>query len=90
MEVQVVVPRSRDLHGGNGGELSIRQVESSAHPIAQALDADTEEVVEELAVPRPREKMPRRGRGMVKTNCRCGTSKQRTRAIHSPVVRTLR
>ena len=30
-------------------------------------------------------KIPRRGFGIVNTNCRCGTSKQRTRAIQSPV-----
>jgi hypothetical protein len=46
MEVQVV---AKSLHGGDGGELSIRQVKADAHPVAQALDADTEEMVEELA-----------------------------------------
>jgi len=46
MEVQVI---AECLHGGDGGELSIRQIEPCAHPVAQALDADPEEVVEGLA-----------------------------------------
>ena len=37
------------LHGGDGGELAVGEVEAGAHPVAEALDGDVEEVVEELA-----------------------------------------
>ena len=46
MEVQVI---AEGLHGGDGSKLSVRQVEPSTHPFAQALDTDVEKVVEELA-----------------------------------------
>ena len=46
MEVEVV-PES--LHGGDGGELSIRQLESRPHPISEAFDGCAEEMIEELA-----------------------------------------
>ena len=46
VEVQVI---AESLHGGDGGELAIGQVKSDPHPVAEALDGDAEEVVEELA-----------------------------------------
>jgi len=66
---------------GDGGDLPIGKIEAFAEPVAEAFDGVAVEEVEKVAVPRPREKMPRRGRGMVKTNCRWGTSLQREWAI---------
>jgi len=46
MEVQVV---AEGLHGGDGGEVPVGQLESRPHPVAKALDGGAEEVIEELA-----------------------------------------
>jgi len=46
MEVQVV---AEGLHGGDGGDASIRQPESSPHPVLEAVDGRAEEMIEELA-----------------------------------------
>jgi len=46
VEVQVI---AEGLDGGDGGEFSFREIEPDAHPIAQALNADSGKVVEELA-----------------------------------------
>lgn len=46
VKVQVV---AKSLHGGDSAELSVGKVVPCAHPVAQALEADPEEVVEELA-----------------------------------------
>jgi uncharacterized MAPEG superfamily protein len=46
MKIQVV---PEGLHGGDGGELALGQLEPDPHPVAQALDGRAEEVVEKFA-----------------------------------------
>lgn len=46
MEIEVI---AKGLDGGDGGEPALGVVEPGAHPIAQGLQADAEEVVEEPA-----------------------------------------
>lgn len=42
-----IVPES--LHGGDGGELAIGQLESGLHPITEALNGGAEEMIKELS-----------------------------------------
>ncbi|MBL9151728.1 MAG: hypothetical protein JNK37_04570 [Verrucomicrobiales bacterium] len=44
IQIQVV---AKGLHGGDGGEPALGQIDAGAHPVAQGLDADAVEVVEE-------------------------------------------
>jgi hypothetical protein len=46
VKVQVV---AEGLHGGDGGKAALGQIEPGTHPVAQALEADAEKVVEEFA-----------------------------------------
>jgi hypothetical protein len=39
------------LYGGDLGELAIGEIEADAHPVAQALHGDLEEVVEQFFSP---------------------------------------
>ena len=81
-EIEVV---SEGLHGGDGGELIVGQLEAQTHSIARLSMAVLKRGSRSLLRLR---KIPRTGFGMVETNCRYGTSKLRTRAIQSPVERT--
>jgi hypothetical protein len=46
MEIEII---AEGLHGGNGGRLPVRQIKPRPHPVAQALDGDAEEMVEEFS-----------------------------------------
>mgnify|MGYP007132072843 FL=1 len=46
VKVEVV---AEGLHGGDGGDLPVGQIEALSHPVAEAVGGGVEEMVEELA-----------------------------------------
>jgi hypothetical protein len=75
---------------GDGADAAVGEAEPDAEGIAESVGGGLKEKAEEVAVPRLREKMPRRARGIVKTNWRWGTLWQTEVAIQAEMWRTRR